>query len=120
MTAAAAARGVRLTSRSRPLRPSDFARFDAIIGMDASNLAAIRRAAAHWAGEGGAALPVGWEAKLGLMTEHLTDPKWKRYNEVPDPYWSGRDGFELVLDLLDDACQGLLTSLENGGAKPRG
>jgi protein-tyrosine phosphatase len=30
------------------------------------------------------------------------------YDEVPDPYWSGEDGFELVLDLVEDACCALL------------
>jgi protein-tyrosine-phosphatase len=42
MTAAAAKRGVRLTSRSRPLAPADFKRFKYIIGMDASNMRSIQ------------------------------------------------------------------------------
>lgn len=42
-------RGVRLTSRSRPLTPADLNRFDYIIGMDPTNIRAILRAAGHWA-----------------------------------------------------------------------
>ena len=49
MTEAARARGITLTSRSRPLTPQDLADFDYIVGMDHENLAAIYRAAAHWA-----------------------------------------------------------------------
>jgi protein-tyrosine phosphatase len=41
MTAAAIKRGVRLTSRSRPLRPEDFRRFQYVVGMDANNIRAI-------------------------------------------------------------------------------
>lgn len=63
MTRAAVGRGVRLTSRSRPLKPSDLSEFDYILGMDASNIAAIKRAAKYWAGKH--ALPENYEAKVG-------------------------------------------------------
>ena len=111
MTSVAAGRGVKLTSRSRPLRPEDLYEFDYILGLDAANLAAIRRAAAAWEAAGTVA-PGSYESKLGLMTDHLRDAKWKQYNEVPDPYYGGRAGFDLVLDLLEDACDGLLQSLQ--------
>ena len=39
------------------------------------------------------------------MTEYSRN---KLYDHVPDPYYSGAEGFELVLDLLEDACAGLL------------
>ena len=32
---------------------------------------------------------------------------------VPDPYYGGEAGFELVLDILEDACEGLLTHIKN-------
>ena len=35
------------------------------------------------------------------------------FDHVPDPYYEGREGFELVLDLLEDACEGLLDDLKN-------
>lgn len=65
MRAAASGRGVKLTSRSRPLKPADLAEFDYIVGMDASNLVAIRRAAEYWAGSGRHAVPEDWSGKVG-------------------------------------------------------
>lgn len=117
MTATAQARGVTLTSRSRPLTPADLAEFDFVIGMDDANLAAIRRAAEHWRGSGGggsgAAVPPDYDAKLSLMTDYLQSSEFKqRFNQVPDPYYGGQKGFELVLDLLDDACSGLLHTIQ--------
>ena len=52
MAAAAIERGVRLTSRSRPLQPADLAKFDYIIGMDQKNIRAIMTASQYWIGEG--------------------------------------------------------------------
>ena len=120
MSAAAAARGVELTSRSRPLAPADLHEFDLIVGMDAANLAAIRRAAAHWEGAGDAP-PAGWEAaKLRLATDFARGEAWARYDSVPDPYYGGAAGFELVLDLLADSCSGMLETLEAGAAGGEG
>jgi hypothetical protein len=51
MTAAASKRGVKLTSISRPLTPSDFDRFQYVIAMDEKNRADIRTAVAHWAAD---------------------------------------------------------------------
>jgi protein-tyrosine phosphatase len=50
--------------------------------------------------------------KIHKMTDYSKE--W-RYTEVPDPYYGGDEGFELVLDLLEDACEGLLekTNLAN-------
>ena len=49
--------------------------------------------------------------QVRLMSEFLRSPKFKGMDTVPDPYFGGRKGFELVLDLLDDACEGLLTEI---------
>ena len=107
MTAAAAKRGVRLTSKSRPLRPQDFDRFEHILGMDASNLAQIERAASQWG-----VTPREGQVRLTLGGDVLSDPRFAgRYTACPDPYYGGEDGFELVLDLLEDACEGLLDTL---------
>ncbi|KAG7670167.1 hypothetical protein Ndes2526B_g06569 [Nannochloris sp. 'desiccata'] len=115
MTRVAATRGVKLTSLSRPLTPEDLEDSDLIIGMDAANLAAIRRAGQYWQKEGrlNPETEASWEKKVGLMTEYLNeDGKFKnKFNEVPDPYYGGEKGFELVLDLLEDACDGLLDTL---------
>jgi protein-tyrosine phosphatase len=116
MTRVAATRGVKLTSLSRPLTPNDLEEFDLVLGMDAANLAAIRRAGQHWQKEGKltAEAQSNWEKKVGLMTSYLQERgKFKsKFNEVPDPYYGGEKGFELVLDLLEDACDGLLDTLE--------
>ncbi|KAK9844116.1 hypothetical protein WJX81_004866 [Elliptochloris bilobata] len=109
MTVAARERGISLTSRSRPLTPQDLADFDHIIGMDHENIAAIHRAAAHW----GASKTVAaeYKSKVRLMSEFLRSSRFKGMDTVPDPYFGGRKGFELVLDLLEDACEGLLTEI---------
>ncbi|KIZ03283.1 protein-tyrosine phosphatase [Monoraphidium neglectum] len=114
MTAAAIKRGVRLTSRSRPLRPEDFRRFQYVVGMDANNIRAILTAADFWAGNGSRdQLPPLDEVRgqVSLMTQYCSD-KFKGASEIPDPYYGGPQGFETVLDLLDDACSGLLRSIQ--------
>lgn len=53
------------------------------------------------------------------MTDYLRSPKFEQYaaaGEVPDPYYGGPSGFELVLDLLEDACGGLLETMAPGPA----
>lgn len=87
-------RGIDLTSqRCRQVRPSDFDDFDIIIGMDASNLSDLRELAPT----------VEAERKIVGMAEFVTLAT--RYDHIPDPYYEGAEGFELVLDLLGDACR---------------
>lgn len=95
----AARRGYNLTHRSRPVTPSDFKRFDLIIGMDESNIEELKKRAPS----------VEDRAKIHRMTDYCT--KFTDADYVPDPYYGGAEGFELVLDLLEDSCQGLLNSL---------
>ncbi|MEB3177144.1 MAG: low molecular weight protein-tyrosine-phosphatase [Synechococcus sp.] len=98
MRAAAAQRGIELLSRARQIEPSDLEHFDWIITMDDSNLAAVRRLD-----------PSGtYHAKIVPLTSHCS-----RFSssEVPDPYYGGEQGFNHVLDLLEDACAGLLKRL---------
>lgn len=94
----AARRGYRLDSISRPVRPADFYDFDLIIGMDARNVEDLKRMAPD----------LETAAKIHPMTEYS---RTRLYDYVPDPYYGGASGFELVLDLLEDACAGLLASL---------
>ena len=49
-------------------------------------------------------------SKVFKMTDFCSK---KDHDEVPDPYYLGADGFELVLDILEDACKGLLEKLKN-------
>ena len=107
MRAAASRRGIELTSRARQIDLADLHSFDHIVTMDHDNLAAVQ-ALAREAGN-----PSG-QAQISAMTTYC-----RRYTsaaEVPDPYYGGPQGFEHVLDLLEDACDGLLATLQG----PRG
>lgn len=89
-------RGYRLTSISRGIDPNfDFDSFDRIIGMDEANIRDLKAMAPD----------VLALRKISRMTDYCT--RFSQ-NEVPDPYYGGSAGFELVLDLLEDACNGLL------------
>jgi len=92
--------GYRLTHISRPVRPSDFDDFDLIIGMDDSNYDKLRRLAPT----------LEAEAKVRRMTDFCTQHV---IDHVPDPYYGGAQGFENVIEILEDACAGLLTSLQS-------
>jgi protein-tyrosine phosphatase len=106
MRAAAERRGIRLPSRARQIQPADLTSFDRILTMDADNLQAVRSLAAT-------GLPGGRQqlAIIEPMTSHCL-----RFSdaEVPDPYYGGEAGFGHVLDLLEDACSGLLATLRRG------
>lgn len=95
----AARRGYDLTHRSRPVRTEDFYNFDLIIGMDDSNIEDLKDRAPS---------TEEWR-KIHRMTEYCT--RHTRADHVPDPYYEGYEGFEYVLDLLEDACAGLLEQL---------
>ncbi len=94
-------RGFDLTSISRQFDPaSDFDRFDFIIGMDDANIQVLKSMARNKEDI----------AKIYKMTDFS---KEYTYDEIPDPYYGGDAGFELVLDLLEDACEGLLQIVNN-------
>lgn len=83
--------------RARQVKARDFADFDYILAMDHSNysdLAALRQDNSR--------------AKLQLFLEYATAFDER---EVPDPYYGGVDGFDHVLDLVEDAAQGLLNHI---------
>lgn len=88
-------RGIMLESISRPVTTRDFFDFDMIIGMDNYNISELKRKAPD----------LESAQKIYKMTDFSIK---KTYDHVPDPYYGGAAGFELVLDLLEDACQGLL------------
>jgi protein-tyrosine phosphatase len=93
-------RGYNLTSISRKFNPEkDFNQFDLIIGMDNQNVETLKSMTRN-----GKDL-----AKIYKMTDFAKE--WS-YDEVPDPYYGGEEGFELVLDLLEDSCNGLLENLK--------
>lgn len=92
-------RGYELTHRCRQIRAYDFDDFDIIVAMDASNERNLRRIAPS---------PES-EAKIVQMAEFVDIAS--RYDHIPDPYYEGAEGFELVLDLLQSACRNLYDAL---------
>ena len=102
MRAAASRRGIQLPSRARQLERADLNRFDHILTMDASNLLQVQALAGK---AGGSSL-----ARIEPLLRYCS-----RFDvsEVPDPYYGGAEGFEHVLDLLEDACSGLLQALDD-------
>lgn len=93
-----ARRGYKFDSISRKFMANDFDRFDMIIAMDDSNYHNIMRLSPDLESEKKVYRMVDFSQKY--MHDH-----------IPDPYYSGADGFELVLDLLEDACEGLLKEI---------
>jgi protein-tyrosine phosphatase len=95
--AAARARGLDISAqRARQVRGGDFERFDLILAMDESNLAALERAR-----------PASARARLALLLDHAEGPE----REVPDPYYGGAQGFDRVLDLIEAGVAGVLAGL---------
>ncbi|MGN0834842.1 MAG: low molecular weight protein-tyrosine-phosphatase [Candidatus Spyradosoma sp.] len=100
MRAAGTRRGFDFTHRARRLRDEDFAAFDLLVVMDEQNRRDVLARA-----------PRGFDAaKVRLFTEFCTG-EFAALPGVPDPYWSGDDGFDRVLDILEDGCSGLLKKL---------
>lgn len=98
MRAHAARRGYNLLHKSRKIRPEDFDIFDLIIGMDDYNIDTLHSLAPTPEAAG----------KIHRMTDFC-----EHYpaDHVPDPYYDGADGFENVLNILEDSCEGLLREL---------
>lgn len=95
---AAQTRGIDISDlRARAVEIADFHAFDYILAMDRDNLKLLKRIQ-----------PDGSRAQLGLMLPYA---KAAQTDEVPDPYYGGADGFERVLDMLEDASRGLLAEL---------
>ncbi|MFT4978263.1 MAG: protein-tyrosine phosphatase [Myxococcota bacterium] len=100
-TAAAARRGITLSGASRQVVAEDFDRFDYIIAMDGDNLRALGRLARSRADR----------ERIHLMRDF--DPTSPPNAAVPDPYYGGENGFDVVLDICTASCQGLLSHLQD-------
>jgi len=83
--------------RARQVGVADFERFDLVLAMDHANLAALR-----------ALLPAASADRLRLLMSFATQHDAE---EVPDPYYGEGDGFERVLDYIEDACDGVIDML---------
>jgi len=95
---AARRRGIDMSGlRGRRVDEGDFYIFDYVLAMDQSNEYNLREVS-----------PPGEEHKIKLFLDFAPD---RDENEVPDPYYGGHSGFENVLDLIEDASEGLLTDI---------
>lgn len=99
MRAHALRRGYALESISRPVTDTDFEVFDLILGMDNDNIRQLNSR-------------VQDESHHAKVVTMCSFAQKMTYAEVPDPYYGGEAGFELVLDILEDACRGLLSNLQ--------
>ncbi|MDE5661373.1 MAG: low molecular weight phosphotyrosine protein phosphatase [Muribaculaceae bacterium] len=86
-------RGIELTHHCRQVSVSDFDDFDLIVPMDSQNESDLRQ------------LAPSPEAEARIVPMAAFVDKAMRYDYIPDPYYEGAEGFELVLDLLDSGCR---------------
>jgi protein-tyrosine phosphatase len=94
---AASRRGIDLSrQRARRVDPADFAHFDYVLAMDRGNLEDLT-----------AICPPEHHAKLKLFLEFAQSSPL----DVPDPYYGGTQGFERVLDLVEEGARGLLDTI---------
>lgn len=100
MQAAAKERGIVLRGKARQFTREDFTQFDLILAMDRENYRDILRLD-----------PEGkYQDKVRMMCDFATNHPDR---DVPDPYYGGADGFNYVIDLLLDACEGLLETVNS-------
>lgn len=101
---AARRRGIDLSGlRARMVDASDAERFDLILAMDEQNLLELQRR-----------FDRAQHHRLALMMSYAPDAGRRA---VPDPYYGGSQGFEEVLDLLEQAADGLLRDILNRSGK---
>ena len=100
MRKTAFSRGIELTSRARQIEENDLYKFDLILVMDKDNLDAVKSLNKNHKNT--------INSKIKLI---LSYSKNSKLDEVPDPYYGGQNGFDKVLDLLDDAMDRLIDSL---------
>lgn len=84
--------------RARRVTQEDFSRFQYILAMDHHNLEELQQDC-----------PPQYNSRLGLFLQYSN--QWDMHQEVPDPYYGGSHGFERVLDLVENASQGLLSHI---------
>jgi protein-tyrosine phosphatase len=90
--------------RSRPVVRDDFERFDLVLAMDGDNLT--------WLEE---ACPGEHQGKLARLLEF--SPQAPATLDVPDPYYGSGSDFDHVLDLVEQACDGLVQKLGSGAVR---
>ena len=99
MSVAAKRMGITLMGSARQFTATDFENFDLILAMDQSNYRDILSLD----------LSQQYAPKVKLMCDYC---RTHSDREVPDPYYGGESGFDYVIGLLTDACEGLLESVK--------
>ena len=95
---AALRRGVELAGiRARRVMDEDFSRFDLILAMDEDNLRLLH----EWC-------PPEFRGRVRLFLDYAPEAEVRN---VPDPYYGSSNGFEYVLDLVEEASRGLIEEL---------
>ena len=94
----AADRGYLLTHKSRKVCFTDFEKFDLLVAMDDANYADLCELANS----------PEEKNKIVRMTDYC---RTFEATHIPDPYYGGETGFEHVIDLLEDACEGLYNTI---------
>lgn len=97
------ARGIPVVGRSKHLDSFDLEHYDLILAMDENNLAdaqALDPKKQYW-------------EKIKLFSEYCTEHE---IIDVPDPYYGGDDGFDNVMDIIEDGCRNLLKTLTGKSA----
>jgi protein-tyrosine phosphatase len=100
MSEALVREGFTVSGRSRQIRESDLEDFDLIVTMDETNLSDVREL------DGSRK----FHAKIRPFVSFCTRHEDKR---VPDPYYGGKRGFDHVIELLKDGCEGILDELKD-------
>lgn len=83
--------------QARQVEENDFVNFDLILAADKDNLSDLLQRS-----------PTPYRHKISLLLSHGDS----EYEEVPDPYYGGEQGFELVLDLIEEAAVSILTKFK--------
>ncbi len=104
-TAAAARRGIHLRGQAQKVRVQDFDEYDLLVAMDGAN----RRDLLALAPSSEA------RAQVLLLRELDEESVASGDTDVPDPYYGGPDGFDIVLDVVERGCRGLLERLRTDG-----
>ena len=89
-----------LKHRSRPFTRKDFDRYDMIIGMDDQNIDRLKELA----------MTLEENAKIHRLTDFC---RFIEATNVPDPYYGGDKGFNYVIDIIEDACEGLYSKVKS-------
>jgi len=83
---------------SRKVIRADFGEFDHVLAMDWNNIEALKKIC-----------PESYLSRIGLFLDYVPNASTR---EVPDPYYGGGDGFTRVLDLIEQASDGLIAALK--------